>query len=64
MDWEDLLVGVGVVLLLAAAWLMYGLPGVLALLGGVLVSAGLWIAACQHNCFNQSITISLQDCKD
>lgn len=48
MDWEDLLVGVGVVLLLAAAWLMYGLPGVLALLGGVLVSAGLWIAAWQH----------------
>lgn len=48
MDWEDLLIVVGVVLLVAAAWLMYGLAGVLGFLGIVLFTTGLWVAVWRY----------------
>lgn len=44
IDWEEGLIGTGAVCILVAAWLGYGWPGLLVVLGCLLILAGVGVA--------------------
>lgn len=44
MDWEDGLIALGVGCLAVAAWLAFGWPGLLVMVGLALVGLGLGVA--------------------
>lgn len=45
IDWEDVLIALGLICLMVAAWLVYGWLGVLVMVGLALVGIGMVVAA-------------------